>query len=221
MSEQTWTAVDDHLVGLFGLEDEHLTAALREGQAAGLPPIAVSAPLGRLLYLLARATGARRILEIGTLAGYSAIWLGRALPPDGQLLSLELEPHHAEVARASLERAGLGDRAEVVVGPALDSLARLAGDDAEPFDLTFIDADKGGYPDYLDWAVRLSRPGGLIVADNVVRGGAIVDEHSRDPNVIGVRRFLAKAAADDRLETAVVQVVGTKGHDGLAIIRIR
>ncbi|MBA2315001.1 MAG: O-methyltransferase [Chloroflexi bacterium] len=221
MSEQTWAAVDEYLGELFGPDDEHLAAALREGQAAGLPAISVSAPQGRLLYLLARAIGARRILEIGTLAGYSAIWLGRALPPDGRLVTLELDPHHAQVARASLERAGLGDRAEVIVGRALASLAQLGSGDAEPFDLVFIDADKDGYPDYLDWAVRLSRPGALIVADNVVRGGAVADEQDEDPSVVGVRRFLAKVAADDRLEAAVMQVVGAKGHDGLAIIRVR
>lgn len=217
MGEERWAAVDTYLGELFGGADPVLDAALAASDDAGLPAIQVSAMQGRLLHVLARSVGARRVLEIGTLGGYSTIWLGRALAAGGSLLTLEAEPRHAAVARANLDRAGLGGVVEVRVGPAAESLAQLAAAGAEPFDLVFIDADKAGYPEYLSWALRLTRPGSLIVGDNVVRKGAVADPDSDDPNVPGVRRFLELIAAEPRLAGTVVQTVGEKGHDGLAI----
>jgi predicted O-methyltransferase YrrM len=211
-----WYAVDDHLVELFGLDDDVLRAAVEASVVAGMPQIQVSATLGRFLNLAARAMGARRILEIGTLAGYSSIWLARALPSDGRLVTLELEPRHADVARSNLARAGLDAVAEVRVGPAAESLAALGADKVEPFDMVFIDADKEGYPDYLEWSLRLSRPGTLIVADNVVRGGAIIDADSADSRVQGIRRFNDMLARDPRLDATILQTVGSKGYDGIA-----
>ena len=211
-----WQAVDDHLVELFDLDDDALRATVDATAAAGMPQIQVSATLGRFLNVQARAIGARRILEIGTLAGYSSIWLARALPRDGRLITLELDPRHAQVARANLARAGLDALVEVRVGPAAESLAALVADRVEPFDMVFIDADKEGYPDYLEWSLRLSRPGTLIVADNVVRGGAIIDAASPDSRVQGIRRFNAALARDPRLAATIVQTVGAKGYDGLA-----
>jgi predicted O-methyltransferase YrrM len=164
--------------------------------------------------------GARRILEIGTLGGYSAIWMARALPADGHLVSLEYSPRHADVASGNIARAGLVGTIEIRVGAAADTLPKLAAEGVEPFDMVFIDADKGGYPDYLDWALKLTRPGSLIVADNVVRGGAVADGLSTDPNVQGVRSYLEKVAADPRLEGTVMQTVGVKGYDGLSIARV-
>lgn len=214
---QNWQQVDDHLSEQFELEDDALRAALEATVAAGLPQIQVSAVLGRFLQLQARAIGARRILEIGTLAGYSTIWLARALPAGGSLVTLELDPRHAEVARSNLAGAGLDGIAEVRVGPALDSLAALVSEGAEPFDMVFIDADKETYPDYLDWSIRLAHPGSLIVADNVVRGGQIVDASSPDSRVQGIRRFNEKLAGDRRVLAGIVQTVGAKGYDGMAL----
>jgi predicted O-methyltransferase YrrM len=184
---------------------------------AGLPDIQVSSMQGRFLHLLARLVRARRILEVGTLGGYSTVWLGRALAPGGHLISLELEPRHAAVARANLRRAGLAGVAEVRVGPALPALARLDRSRAGPFDLIFIDADKESGAAYLDWAVRLSRPGTLILVDNVVRNGKILDAASTESKVVGTRKFLQQFASDRRLTTTVVQWVGAKGHDGIAM----
>lgn len=214
--DDVWTAVDHHLEGLFTAQDAALDGALARSHGAGLPAIAVSPMHGRLLHVLARARGARRILEIGTLGGYSTIWLARALPPDGHLVTLESEPEHAEVARTNLAAAGLADVVEVRVGAALDTLADLERADVEPFDLVFIDADKPPYAEYLQAALRLSAPGTLIVADNVVRGGAIVDADPDDPAVAGVQRFNAALAAEPRVTASVVQMVGAKGHDGMA-----
>ena len=181
--------------------------------AAGLPAIDVSALQGKLLHLLARLAGARRILEIGTLGGYSTIWLARALPEDGQLVTLESERRHADVARANIDRAGLAGRVELILGPALDTLPTLSG----PFDLVFIDADKRSNADYLAWALRLSRPGTVVVCDNVVRDGAIADPDAHDPGVEGTRRLFEMLAAEPRLSATAVQTVGAKGWDGLAI----
>ncbi len=216
MTQERWSAVDRYLSDLLLPPDGALEAALEGTDAAGLPAIQVAANQGKLLHLLARLQGARTILEIGTLGGYSTIWLARALPPDGRLITLELDPKHAEVARANIARAGLGGRVEVRVGPASESLARLSSEGARPFDLVFIDADKEGYPDYLGWALRLTRPGSLIVADNVVRDGAVIDPVSSDPRVHAVRRFLELVAAEPRLDATVIQTVGSKGYDGLA-----
>jgi predicted O-methyltransferase YrrM len=190
-----------------------LDAALDASRAAGLPPHDVSPSQGRLLELLARIQGARAILEIGTLGGYSTIWLARALPEGGRLVTLEADPAYAEVARGNFARSGLANVVELRVGPALETLPQLQG----PFDLVFIDADKRNNPAYLGWALELSRPGTLIVADNVVRGGALVDEASEDPAVQGVRRFHERLAAEPRLTGITIQTVGSKGYDGFTI----
>ncbi len=217
MDLEHWTAVDEYITGLLLPADEALDATLADSAAAGLPDIAVSPPYGKLLTILARAVGAREVLEIGTLGGYSAICLARGLPSRGRLVTLEFNPLHADVARANIARAGLDERIEVRVGRATDTLAKLAAEERGPFDLIFIDADKTGYPDYLDWALRLSQPGTLIIADNVIRRGAVVDPDSEDPNVQGVRRFNERLAAEPRLSATILQTVGSKGHDGLAI----
>ena len=208
-----WAEVDAALAALLAPPDEVLDAALAASAAAGLPAHDVSPLQGKLLELLARLQGARAILELGTLGGYSTIWLARALPPGGRLVTLEADPRHAEVARANLARAGLAAAVEVRVGPALETLPSLAG----PFDLVFIDADKRSNPEYLAWALELTRPGSLIVADNVVRGGAVADEGSTDAGVRGVRRFLELVAAEPRLHATAIQTVGAKGYDGFAL----
>lgn len=217
MSREQWNAVDRYLTDLFVRTDPVLDAALAASEAAGLPAIHVSPNQGKLLYLLALATGARKILEIGTLGGYSTIWLARALPPDGRLISLEAVEKHAEVARANLAGAGLSGVTEVRVGCASDTLPRLVAEGAGPFDFIFIDADKTGYPDYFRWSLCLSRKGTLIVADNIVRKGAIVDAASTDDNVQAVRRFNELVAAEPRVTATAIQTVGSKGYDGLAV----
>ncbi|MEU0433013.1 O-methyltransferase [Streptomyces sp. NPDC006290] len=222
MSEsQLWNDVDDHFTTLLAPADEILTAALRDSDAAGLPPINVAPNQGKLLQLLAEIQGARRILEIGTLGGYSTIWLGRALPADGQLITLEYDPRHAEVARANLMRAGLDKIAEVRVGPALESLPKLADENPEPFDFVFIDADKVNNAHYIEWAARLTRPGSVIVLDNVVRGGAVTDGASTDPSVLGTRAALELIASHPKLNGTAVQTVGSKGYDGFALARVQ
>jgi predicted O-methyltransferase YrrM len=215
-----WTAVDSYIADLFLAPDPALEAALASSAAAGLPAISVSPTQGKLLHLLARIQGAERILEIGTLGGYSTIWLARALPPDGRLISLEVNPKHAEVARANLTRAGLADIVEIRLGPALDTLPKLVNEGCGPFDLIFIDADKPGYADYLKWSLKLARPGTLIIADNVVRKGAVADPASKDENVQGIRKFNDALAAEERVTTTVVQTVGSKGYDGMALILV-
>jgi predicted O-methyltransferase YrrM len=217
MTREQWTAVDAYFTDRLAPADPVLDAALAASDAAGLPAINVAPNQGKLLELLARARGARTILELGTLGGYSTIWLGRTLVPGGRMVTLEADPKHAEVARANLVRAGLADIVEVRVGPALETLPKLAADGVGPFDLIFLDADKVSYPEYLTWSLRLSRPGTLIVADNVVRGGAVVDPNSRDENVRGVRRFTDMLGAEPRLTATAIQTVGSKGYDGFAI----
>jgi predicted O-methyltransferase YrrM len=217
MTQEQWTAVDGYLTDLFVPPDPALEEALRVSAAAGLPSIHVAPNQGKLLHFLARLAGARRILEIGTLGGYSTIWLGRALPAGGRLITIEADPRHAEIARGNLARAGLASVVELRMGPALDILPQLAAEDRGPFDLIFIDADKPAYPDYLTWSLKLSRPGSLIVADNVVRKGAVLDAASADPTVLGVRRFLAMLAAEPRVSATAIQTVGSKGYDGFAI----
>ncbi len=211
--DDDWQTVDRYFAGKLVEPDPALDAALDAAAAAGLPAHEVSPLQGKLLHLLARAVGARRILELGTLAGYSTIWLARALPPDGELIALERDPTAAQAARANVERAGLGDRVTVTTGPALESLPGLDG----PFDLVFLDADKRSNAAYLDHALRLARPGALIVADNVVRGGAVADPTSEDPSVRGVRAFTDALAADPRVDATAIQTVGTKGHDGFVV----
>ncbi|MGW1837058.1 O-methyltransferase [Streptomyces sp. NPDC002067] len=220
MSEHQWNAVDDYFTSLLTPPDDALDAALRDSAAAGLPEIAVSPTEGKLLHLLAQTQGAHRILELGTLGGYSTIWLARALPDGGRLISLEADAKHAGVARANLDRAGLSEVAEVRVGPALDSLAALAEEAAEPFDLVFIDADKPNNPHYLEWSLRLTRPGSLIICDNVVRDGKVADAGSAEPAIQGTRRCLEMMAEHPKLSATAIQTVGPKGYDGFALARV-
>jgi predicted O-methyltransferase YrrM len=221
MNQDQWTEVDEYVVGLLAPSDGVLDAALADSDAGGLPPINVAPNQGKFLQILAQSHRARRILEIGTLGGYSTIWLARALESEGHLISLELESHHADVARRNIDRAGLADVVEVRIGPALQSLQNLVDSQAEPFDFVFIDADKEGYPKYLQLSLALSRPGTLIVADNVVRDGEVINPSSPDPRVQGVRAFLALAASDTRLDGTVVQTVGSKGYDGFGIFLVK
>jgi predicted O-methyltransferase YrrM len=217
VTSDTWSAVDRFVVDTLSDSDPVLDAAQRAADTAGLPAISVSAAQGKFLHLLARIRGARRILEIGTLAGYSTIWLARALPPGGQLITLEYDPRHADVARANIARAGLADRVELRVGRAIEALPGLVVDD--PFDLIFIDADKPSTADYFRWALKLSRPGTVIVVDNVVRDGRLVDANG-DGDVQGMRRFLEAAANEARVEGTVLQTVGVKGYDGFALLLV-
>ncbi len=221
MTIEQWTAVDRYLTERLIEPDPALEAALAAGAAAGLPAHGVSPTQGRLLELLARLRGARTILELGTLAGYSTIWLARALPADGRLVTLEAQHHYAEVARASIVRAGLAELVELRVGLARDLLPELAAEGGDPFDLIFIDADKASNAEYLAWSLELSRPGTLIVADNVVRGGAVADADSDDPAVQGVRRFYDLLATEPRLIATALQTVGEKGYDGFALALVR
>ena len=219
--QETWSAVDEYVSGLLSPHDEMLEAAIASAVEAGLPAIQVSPPQGKLLALLAKTIGARTVLEFGTLGGYSTIWLGRALPDDGRLITLEAEPAYAEVARANLERAGLDDVVEIRVGPALETLPELEREGAGPFDLVFIDADKVHTPDYFAWSLDRTRPGGLIVADNVVRGGRLVDEDDDDPAIPAQRRFHEMLAAEPRVEATTIQTVGGKGYDGFSIALVK
>jgi predicted O-methyltransferase YrrM len=213
-----WTEVDRYFTDLLVRPDPALAAALEASDAAGLPQISVADNQGKFLMLMALAQGARNILEIGTLGGYSTIWLARALPADGRLVTLEAVPTHARVARENIERAGLGKLVEVRLGRGLETLPQLLAENRGPFDFIFIDADKPGYPTYLTWALNLSRAGTVIVADNVVRDGEVANSDSDDPRVQGVRTFLAQLAAEPRVSTTVVQTVGSKGYDGFALV---
>jgi predicted O-methyltransferase YrrM len=221
MDQGLWITVDRYLSDTLIAPDHKLDDALEANACAGLPAIDVAPNQGKLLHLIARIQGAKRILEIGTLGGYSTIWLARALPADGRMITLELEPKHAAVAANNIRRVGLSDNVEVRVGPALESLAKLAGEGAAPFDLIFLDADKDNYPSYLDWAIKLSRPGTAIIGDNVIRDGAVVDKDNKDPRVIGVRTFLDKLGTDPRLDATAIQTVGSKGYDGFAIAVVK
>ncbi len=225
MTTQTdiFSAVDGYIAGMFAKEDAALTSALQEMSAAGLPDISVSPVLGKFLYMLAKLARARRILEIGTLGGYSAIWLGRALPEDGCLLTLEIDPLHAKIARRNLARAMLLGMAEVREGPALEVLPKLVEAGEEPFDLIFIDADKEAYLEYFELSLKLSRPGTLIVADNVIRYGAVIDAHAgkSDSRVAGIQRFLDALSKHPRVEATIVQNIGVKGHDGMALAIVK
>ena len=217
MTKELWTAVDDYIVDKLHLGDESLDSALRASDEAGLPSIQVSAAQGKFLHILARVHDARRILEIGTLGGYSTIWLARALPDDGKLITIEIDPKHAEVARANVTRAGIGSKVKVLTGNALEILPQLEKSREGPFDLTFIDADKASIPFYFECALRMSRKGSLVLVDNVVREGAVIEENSRDASVLGVRKLNDMLSGDDRVTATILQTVGTKGYDGLAI----
>jgi predicted O-methyltransferase YrrM len=229
MNEPLWTSVDDYLSALLAPPDAALEGALARSDAAGLPAINVTPNQGKLLHLLAKAQGARSILEIGTLGGYSTIWLARALPAGGRLVTLESEPKHAEVARANFLAAGLSDVIDLRLGRAIEILPQLAAANRGPFDFIFIDADKPSTPDYFTWALRLARPGSVIVVDNVVRKGAIVEgvsdadpgqDENENANIAGVRRFLEMAAAEPRVSVTAIQTVGSKGYDGFALAMV-
>ena len=215
MDEQRWTLVDDYVAEKLLHEDRALHDAVERAESAGLPAISVTAPHGKFLHLLARIQRASRILEIGTLGGYSTIWLARAVEHGGRVITLEVDPKHAEVARSNIGRAGLSDRVEIRVGPALESLPTLV--QHAPFDLIFIDADKPSTPKYFEWAVRLSRPGSLILVDNVVQHGRLVEADSDDANVKGMRALCELVSAESRVSATVIQTVGTKGYDGLLV----
>ena len=221
MDRDLFATVDRYVEGLFIGTDAALEAAVADSQAAGLPAIQVSPVQGCLLHLLALLVRARRILEIGTLGGYSTIWLARALPDDGHLISLESQPRHAEVARANIARAGLAERVEIRIGRALDTLAALAATGPAPFDMVFIDADKDAYLDYLQWALRLTRSGSLIVADNVVRRGVIPVAGEDGARALGIQRFNAALAAEPRVTATILPLVGSKGFDGMALAVVR
>lgn len=217
MSQDLWTRVDDYINSVTIGPDTALEAAAAAAAAAQLPPISVTPAQGKFLHLMARAHGATRILEVGTLAGYSTIWLARAVPPEGRVITLESDARHADIARANIERAGLTGRVDVRLGNALETLPKLAAEQQPPFDFTFVDADRTNLAEYFDWAVRLSRPGSLIIVDNVVRKGGVVDASSDDPNVKGVRRFNDRLKADTRVTATMVQTVSAKGYDGFAM----
>ena len=216
-TQELWTAVDSYLADLQAPLDAALAEALEANAAASLPSIDITPLQGKLLWMLARIRGAKRILEIGTLGGYSTIWLARALPSDGRLVTLEVDPKHAEVARRNIARAGLSNLVELRVGPALETLPILKAESDEPFDFLFIDADKTKNPEYLKWAVKLSAPGSVIVVDNVIREGAIIEENNDDPNVQATRKFFEELAAEPRLSATTIQTVGSKGYDGFTI----
>ncbi|MER9952913.1 O-methyltransferase [Mesorhizobium sp. M0047] len=217
MSKKTWAVVDDYIVASLFDSDPVLDAVLAANHDQGLPAIDVSAAQGKLLSLLVRIRGAKNVLEIGTLGGYSTIWMARELPADGRIVTLELDPHHAKVARSNFERAGVSARIDLRVGPALQSLAALGAENAGPFDLIFIDADKPNNPHYLSWAMRLSRPGTVIICDNVIRDGAVLNDDGRDANVEGARAAFSFIGSEKRLDGTAIQTVGAKGYDGFAI----
>jgi predicted O-methyltransferase YrrM len=217
MNPETWKNVDQYLAALFIPDDPVMTAALAASAAGGLPPIHVSPLQGRMLQLLAQMQGAQRILEVGTLGGFSTLWLARALGPAGRIVTLELDPKHAGVARATFRRAGLADRIELRLGAAGDSLAAMVAAGEAPFDFVFIDADKASIPDYYRYAVQLSRPGAVIITDNVIRKGAVLDAGSDDASVQGVRRFNEIVAGDARVTSTTIQTVGEKGYDGFTL----
>ncbi len=224
-AQELWTAVDAYIDGLLFAGDDVMASALEASTKAGLPPISVTPSQGKLLCLLAQMSGARNILEIGTLGGYSTLWLARALPPDGRILTLEFSAKHAEVARANFARAGFAEKIEVREGAALDTLPQIAAEGRGPFDFIFLDANKDGYPDYLAWALRLARVGTVIVADNVVRDGEILQPKTKDAAVQGAQHFNAMLAAEScsdnpRLSSTILQTVGCKGYDGFALARV-
>jgi predicted O-methyltransferase YrrM len=220
MTQEIWESVDEYFGELLVREDEALKLAVVSSTAANLPPIQVSAAQGKFLHLLARIIGARKILEIGTLGGYSTIWLARALPDGGKIVTLEVSQKHADLALKNLAQAGVNGKAELRLGKALDTLPKLSAEGRGPFDLIFIDANKSNMPEYFEWALHLSRPGSVIVADNVVRKGAILDANSDDADIQGVRRFVEMAAREKRVSSTVLQTVNAKGYDGFAVLLV-
>lgn len=221
MSHPLWTEVDRYLANALLPDDPILDDALKNSAAADIPAIQVSALQGKLLMLLVQIQGARRILEIGTLAGYSTIWLARGMPEGGHIVTLEADLHHAEVARANIASAGFADRVDLRTGRALKTLPTVAAENTGPFDFFFIDADKKHIPEYFDWSLKLSRPGSLIVVDNVVRDGQVIDRANGEANIEGVRRFLGGAGQNTGVEATALQTVGIKGYDGFAIVRVK
>jgi predicted O-methyltransferase YrrM len=220
MTQEVWTAVDQYITETLVPSDAILEAALRASAEAGLPSIQVSPPQGKLLHLLTRSLKARTILEIGTLGGYSTIWMARALPEGGRLLTLEADAKHADVASANIARAGLSKVVEQRLGAALETLPQLAAERPEPFDLIFIDANKSTMAEYFDWALKLSKPGSMIIADNVIRDGKVIDVESKDADVQGVRRFNERVATERRVSATEIQTVGSKGYDGFAVVLV-
>lgn len=220
MTQEIWTAVDQYINNTLISADPVLEAALQDSEKAGLPSIQVSPSQGKMLHILAKSINARNILEIGTLGGYSTIWMARALPAGGHLLTLEADAKHAEVARANVARAGLAEIVELRLGPALNTLPHVATEGRGPFDLIFIDANKSTMAEYFDWSLKLSRPGTMIIADNVIRSGAVIDAGSEDADVQGVRRFNERVAAEPRVSATEVQTVGSKGYDGFALVLV-
>ncbi|HEY8750658.1 MAG TPA: O-methyltransferase [Tepidisphaeraceae bacterium] len=218
MDQDQWRAVDQYITDIIVKPDAALDAALRACEAAGLPSISVSPSQGKLLMLLAMIRGAKNILEIGTLGGYSTIWLARGLSPGGKVITLEAESRHAEVARKNIDTARLSHAVDIRIGRAIDTLPRLAEQKVGPFDLIFIDADKSSLPDYFQWSMKLSKPGTLIVIDNVIRKGAVLDTSGADPPVVGVRRMNELIAAEPRACATTLQTVGAKGYDGLTFV---
>jgi caffeoyl-CoA O-methyltransferase len=221
MSNSIFEQVDEYIANLLGYEDEALKAATRSLDEAGMPPISVSPNQGKFLQVMAKLVNAKNILELGTLAGYSTIWMARALPEEGHLITIEYDPKHAEVARKNIERAGLASQVDVRVGKALDILPQLQEEGAGPFDMIFIDADKPPYAEYFQWAVRLARPGALIVADNVIRDGKVLAEAPADEMVAGAQRFNNMLGANDDVTATILQMVGMKDHDGMALAVVK
>jgi predicted O-methyltransferase YrrM len=220
MTKELWTAVDQYICGQLVLSDPVLDQVLEGSAAAGLPPIAVTPNLGKLLYLLAKIQGAKKILEIGTLAGYSTIWLARALPAGGRLITLEADPKHAEISRNNIAKAGLSEVVDLRFGDALETLPKLAAEGLGPFDLIFVDAEKRDNADFFVWSLKLSRPGTVLVFDNVVRNGAVIDPANTSPSVEGIRRFNKLVAAEPRVTATAIQTVGSKGYDGFAVVLV-
>lgn len=220
MPQEQWTAVDNYIADCIIPPDPVLEAALKAATAAQLPPIGVSPAQGKMLFILAQLIGAKNILELGTLAGYSTIWLARALGSGGRLVTLEADPKHAEVAQSNFARAGLEDRIEIRLGKALETLPKLAGEKRPPFDLVFIDADKRNIPEYFQWSIKLSRPGSAILVDNVVRDGALIDAANSDPDIQGVRRLHEMLAGEKNVVATTIQTVGCKGYDGFTLARV-
>jgi predicted O-methyltransferase YrrM len=220
MTQELWTSVDKYITETLIPSDAVLDSAVRASEEAGLPAIQVSPAQGKLLHLLAKSIGARNVLEIGTLGGYSTIWMARALPSGGRVITLEADPKHAEVSRSNFSRAGLSEVIELRLGPALDSLPKLATEKPAPFDFIFIDANKSTMDDYFDWALKFSHPGTMIIADNVIRDGGVIDAASTNADIQGVRRFNRRIAAEPRVSATEIQTVGSKGYDGFALVLV-